>query len=270
MQDRPSAATRAVRRLAGLLPGRRARRELEEARRATRRLQQRLESLRPREDLGYLFVVTYGRSGSTLLQGVLNSIPGYQIRGENRQALRHLHQFHRTVVRERALIRRRQRRRNQQVGGTTTTHPWYGLDNVPVRAALLAARRLALDTLLRPDPETRVTGYKEIRWSASDAPEFVAWLRQVFPGARFVVNTRDLDAVARSKWWADRPDARQDLATRESRILALAEELGDAAFRVHYDDWVADPGALRPLFAWLGEDFDEARVRAVLSVRHSY
>src|SRR5688572_1085508 len=33
--------------------------------------------------LGHLFIVTYGRSGSTLLQGVLNSIPGYLIRGEN-------------------------------------------------------------------------------------------------------------------------------------------------------------------------------------------
>ena len=32
---------------------------------------------------GYTFVVTYGRSGSTLLMGVLNSIPGYCLRGEN-------------------------------------------------------------------------------------------------------------------------------------------------------------------------------------------
>ena len=30
----------------------------------------------PREDLQYLFVVTYGRSGSTLLMGVLNTLPG--------------------------------------------------------------------------------------------------------------------------------------------------------------------------------------------------
>jgi hypothetical protein len=33
------------------------------------------------------FVVTYGRSGSTLLQGLLNSIPRYCIRGENYNAM---------------------------------------------------------------------------------------------------------------------------------------------------------------------------------------
>ena len=29
-----------------------------------------------RDDLSYVFVVTYGRSGSTLLAGILNSVPG--------------------------------------------------------------------------------------------------------------------------------------------------------------------------------------------------
>jgi hypothetical protein len=61
--------------------------------RLTRRVARRLQEgtgPRARRDLGYVFIVTYGRSGSTLLQGVLNSIPGYLVRGENRQALRHL------------------------------------------------------------------------------------------------------------------------------------------------------------------------------------
>jgi hypothetical protein len=39
---------------------------------------------------------------------------------------------------------------------------------------------------------------------------------------------------------------------------------------VHYNDYIADPSALRPLFDWLGEEFDEDRVRAVMEIRHSY
>ena len=35
-------------------------------------------------ELDYVFVMTYGRSGSTLLMGILNSIPGWLLRGENR------------------------------------------------------------------------------------------------------------------------------------------------------------------------------------------
>ena len=49
----------------------------------------------------HVFVMTYGRSGSTLLMGLLNSIPGYLIRGENRHAMRHLYDFHRSGLVER-------------------------------------------------------------------------------------------------------------------------------------------------------------------------
>lgn len=237
-----------------------------------RRLARRLHrpTSDPSRDLGYLFVVTYGRSGSTLLQGVLNSVPGYLIRGENRQALRHLWEFHRTAAQERQRQRRNQEKRGDAVGGHTPTDAFFGIDNFPMQRSLAGIRRLALDTLLRPEPDTRVTGFKEIRWADEDVAAYVEWLRRVFPGARFVINTRDLDDVSQSKWWADRPGAREELRAVESRLLDLATSLGEAGFRVHYDDYAADPSRLRPLFDWLGEEYDEARLRAVLETRHSY
>ena len=128
---------------------------------------------------------------------------------------------------------------------------------------------LVLDTVLRPRPETRVTGFKEIRWYRPDLEEYVAWLREVFPGARFVVNTRDHEQVRRSGWWAKHPESAAELPGIEARMLALAESLGDAAYRVHYDDYVADPSVLEGLYRWLGEPWDEAAVRQVLATRHS-
>jgi hypothetical protein len=216
---------------------------------------------RDRPDLGYLFVVTYGRSGSTLLMGLLNSIPGYLVRGENWDALHHLFRFHRTLAEgsrrwEPSRLRRR-------------THPFFGAGDFPVRKSLEGIRELVLDTVLRPKDDTRVTGFKEIRWYHDDVEEYVAWLREVFPGARFVVNTRDQEEVRRSGWWAKRPENAEALPVIEARILALAEGLGEAAYRVHYNDYVADPAVLRGLFEWLGEAYDEAAVRAVLETRHS-
>lgn len=223
-----------------------------------------------RPSLDYLFVVTYGRSGSTLLQGVLNSIPGYLVRGENRQALRHLWDFHRTATQERQRQRRSQEKRGLEPGSHTTADAFFGIDDFPVRRSLSGIRRLATETLLRPEPDTRVVGFKEIRWAEDDVEEYVAWLRRVFPGARFVINTRDLDDVSQSKWWADDPGAREELAAVETRLLALADSLGDDAFHVRYDEYVADVTRLRPLFEWLGEPWDEERVGRVLATRHSY
>lgn len=221
-------------------------------------------------ELDYLFVMTYGRSGSTLLQGILGSIPGYLIRGENRQVMRHLHEFHRAALGERRTQRRQNVRRERPGNRTSSVHAFFGMDGFPRRVSLRRIRQLALDTLLRPEPDTRVVGFKEIRWEGEDLAEYVAWLRQVFPGARFVVNTRNLDDVSRSQWWAEHPDGRAHLEEVERRILEVAQTLGDDAFRVHYDDWAADPEALRPLFAWLGEPYDAAAVQAVLDRPHSY
>ena len=239
--------------------------ELEDLREQNASLRQRLQRLRrgERDDIGYLFVVTYGRSGSTLVAGLLNTLPGYLIRGENRDALHHLFRFHQTLVTEstrgpKAKLRQR-------------THPFFGIADFPPEKSLAGIRRLVLDTVLRPKPDTRVTGFKEIRWYHPDLEEYVAWLREVFPGARFLVNTRAHADVLRSKWWAE-GDVEQNaehLAVIERRMLALAESLGDAAYRIHYDDYVADPTVLQGLFAWLGEDWDEATVRATMAVRHS-
>jgi hypothetical protein len=149
-------------------------------------------------------------------------------------------------------------------------NPFYGMGDFPVEASIAGSRRLALETLLRPKADTRVTGYKEIRWwRHEDLDAYVGWLREVFPGARFLVNTRDHAAVLRSKWWAKGGDNSEHLADIERRLLATAARLGDAAYHVHFDDYVADPATLAPMFAWLGEEYDEASVRQTMTKKHS-
>ena len=213
-------------------------------------------------DLSYVFVMTYGRSGSTLLMGLLNTIPGYLIRGENDDALRFLFDFHRTCVsRSKHWPVERVRRK---------TDAFYGIGDFPPALSLADTRRLAVDTLLRPRPDTRVTGFKEIRWwRHDDLDAYVAWLREVFPGARFLVNTRNHADVLKSKWWAKGDDNTAHLAEIERRLLETATGLGDAAYRVHFDDYVADPSTLAPMFAWLGEEYDAESVRDTMARKHS-
>ena len=221
----------------------------------------RLERGDSREDLGYLFIVTYGRSGSTLLQGILSSIPGYLIRGENGGVAYQLYRFH-SIAADRSVTK----------GGRwkSPQSAWFGIGGYPQEMAVREMRRLMLTTVIRPEPDSRVVGFKEIRWLQADLHDYVDFLREVFPGARFVVNTRNLDDVAASKWWAEDPEARPTLAAAESRMLGLLEHLGDDAYHIHYDDYAHSPAKLRGLFDWLGEPFDEAQVAEVMAKRHGY
>ena len=67
---------------------------------------------------------------------------------------------------------------------------------------------------------------------AERMPDFLAFMLQVFPGARFVFNTRDLDEVARSKWHARNPNARAELEIVEKQYVEALEPLGDRVYRV--------------------------------------
>lgn len=260
------------RRIADRLPAvSRLLRQRDELAAEVERLRRQLDAERrpARDDLSYVFIVTYGRSGSTLLQGMLDATPGWLIRGENAGSVYHLYKHYRLITERPQSVRKKV--------PTDPTHPWFGLDGYPRRVALRELRALVLDTLLRPEPDTRVTGFKEIRWQSSDLQQYLEFLTELFPGARFVFNTRSHEEVVRS-WqkkgggWAGKDYDGQlaEVARIENLQLSAAEALGDAAYRVHFDDYVADPSVLKGLFAWLGEECDEARLRAVMETRHSY
>lgn len=223
--------------------------------------------------VGHVFVVTYGRSGSTLLQAILNDIDGYCIRGENQNALQHLAQAWITLTDSDEIAKRRRLGADAAAPGIpgfgTPEDPWFGAESI--RPDALAARLGAafVDTVLCPPPGTRVTGFKEIRYSARPGflPRQLGFMRRAFPGARFVFNTRDPEAVARSGWWADLDPARvmAELSAADRAFAAYVERHPDHAMLVHYDTYRDTPEALRGLFAFLEEPFDRDRVAAVMA-----
>src|SRR5687767_11745676 len=62
----------------------------------------------------HIFIVTYGRSGSTLLNGVLNAIPGVCVRGENDNTL---FRIYNALLAAEETVKR---------AAPVPTHPWYG------------------------------------------------------------------------------------------------------------------------------------------------
>ena len=181
----------------------------------------------PRADLRYVFIVSYGRSGSTLVQGVLNSVPGYLIRGENRAAPFRLYQFHQGITAAGDRFSRKEQ--------LTSRDSWYGIDQYKSGEALFR-------------------------------------MRELFPGARFVINTRDHSGVVKSHWWTkmERDAALAQLREHERQFDEMAALLGEQVYRVHYDDYIADRERLTGLFGWLGERFDRAMIDSVMDVRHSF
>ena len=216
---------------------------------------------------GHVFIVTYGRSGSTLLQNLLNSIDGYCIRGENHAALMHLAEAWDAVAHGEVM-------RGHRIDASPTgpDHPWYGAEMVDPEALGRGLADVFTREVLRPPEGTRIAGFKEIRFRMyrPELERYVDFLTRFFAGARFIFNTRDHAAVARSGWWAqmDPEMVRTELEGAEEGFARMRAVLDpDRFIEMHYDDYAGRPEALRPLFDWLGEPFDAGHVARVIDRR---
>ncbi len=215
------------------------------------------------KSLGYVFIITYARSGSTLLQAVLNSTPGVVIRGENGGVLFHLFK---AVDAARATARRGRGKLPQN-----PDRPWFGAGDVRPQALRKALVASFVRTVLNPPEDARVTGFKEIRhtpffMSDDEFAEYVAFLLDSFPASRVVFNSRDATSVSRSGWLKQRNPERviRDVQACDRRFAAALARHPERCFHVQYEDFVADPGRYAELFGFLDLPWDADRVKAVL------
>lgn len=207
---------------------------------------------------GHVFIVTYGRSGSTLLQSVLQSIDGYLIRGENNNALLSLFRSSKRIAN--AKIEHGYRE-------IESFGPWYGIDQADDKTYACKLVAAFVDEVLRPTADTRVLGFKEIRFHEAQGAEFEGYLNFIaehFPSTKFIFNHRNWQDVARSGWWKDcDPKMVEDLVTgADQQFEAYAAQYPERCFSTRYEQFQNNPGAFAPLFEFLGEPFDLEAVTA--------
>jgi hypothetical protein len=217
-----------------------------------------------------IFIITYGRSGSTLLSGLLNSLDGYTIRGENYNLLIPLFNSYRRI--NDAITKH---------GGPQadlTTDPWWGVNEIDPDLYIADLRRMIDNVLIgKLSAPPRVYGFKEIRypWVIDILPEFISFIRKIYPNTGLIFNYRDLDKVMQSGFWAletdeNRRNIRNQISLFEEASRQYAAENREYCFQIRYEDMVDRTGVLKLLFDFLGEYYDEAKVEQVLSVKHSY
>lgn len=213
-----------------------------------------------------VFVITYGRSGSTLLQNFLNALPGHLVRGENANILAPLvRSWHELRISAQAEKMRANRRLSRP------TQPWFGYESIDSDALGRDLADVFARNVLRPEETTRVAGFKEIRWHGE--PELFApmleFLQRYMPAAHFIFNTRDHAEVVRSGWWKTMdPDVvRAELERAEALYSSWQTAHSECSLAMHYNSYIDGPEAWRPLFRFLDIPFDAGAVQDVLDVK---
>jgi hypothetical protein len=221
----------------------------------------------PLPPLRFVFVVTYGRSGSTLVQGLLNTIPRTLVRGENNLFIWPLYQ---SMV----LVREFKR----QFGGpasSSVTSAFYGLRAMRPAHFAAATRDLVVKQLLGPARRSRfdVIGFKEVQWhriGRDEQADFFDFMDEAFPDAKYVLNRRRHEDVLESGFWQGR---RPDRAARAvARVEEIQEHLRttrpERIFDTRYEVLTGDDGAavekqLRGLAEFVVGSCDDALLSAM-------
>lgn len=210
----------------------------------------------------FVFIVTYGRSGSTLLQRMLSTIPKSYILGENVDALAGLFQSYRSA----AIAKRKHGNRRR----SSVADPWRGVHLINPERYNRKLAATFIEEILHPPPNATLVGFKEIRYlEHDDLEEYLDYLRRTFRPCVLVFNRRNADAVAASARRKDHGypnDSAKAVCQFDQRVDAYVSLHRDDCEVVIYDDYIRNPQVLLPLFGRLGACIDEAKLRKVLLV----
>lgn len=186
--------------------------------------------------MGHVFVVTYGRSGSTLLQGLLNALPGTLVRGESEFFLHGLFKGH-------ASLAEVQQKWSGPARTKGSASAFYGADVIDLPTFDEDLRRMVDRQLLgdaNPD-HARWLGFKEVLWhqvTPEETTGFIEFLNAVFPDARYVLHRRNHEHVLVSGFWKkwDDDQARAAVLRVEELQDALAAACPDRVCWTSYEE----------------------------------
>jgi len=223
----------------------------------------------------YVFVVTYGRSGSTLTQGLLNTLPRTLVRGENNLYVLSMFRAER--------LAKTFKKQHSKHGAGSISSAFYGLREMRMAEFARTTGELVTSQLLGgADPrEVDAIGFKEVLWHSVTAEEtdaFFSFMDDAFPGARYVLNQRDHEQVVGSGFWQkfDQDEVMRAILRVEEIQEFLRKTRADQTYDTRYervtspDQAVAD-AELRGLAEFITGSCDEVlleQLRDVLKVGH--
>lgn len=219
-----------------------------------------------------VFIVAQGRSGSTLLLKLLNSINGYNICGENHGALSQLNAFYDSILRTEKLVPKAE---EKNLAYSDLVHlpsrkdnysgfEWY---NVYQLNFIEDKLRELIVGMFNPTQQYRVWGFKEIRFGLGtiynhfniNYEKFASelnFIKQLFPHAKFIFLTRKTENLIKSAWWANNPE--QSKKTLEKQKYLFQEyKSNNSSFCYHvcYHDLVNNTQNLQGMYKFINEEF---------------
>lgn len=207
-----------------------------------------------------ILICATGRSGSTTLQRIINTINNSNINGENWGAINNLLECYANIK-----ITNKCRITNYIEGKTKKKPAWYNsydFENVKnnIKKTILS--------IIVGDNSKEVVGFKEIRYYNNThlINEFI----ELFPNTKVICHIDDdIDRQCRSEWWGNNPEeSKTKLIKNNEQFIKYSENNKNCYLSYMKNLFKVDE--MRKLFEFLNEELDEVKYNYIINNNLDY
>ena len=215
----------------------------------------------------YFTVLSYPRTGSTVIQRVINTSNNFKCIGEKPMAINYMHAFVNSLIDAQTSI---PQSLFPEIPMDDDRNPVFMAHAVDVDSVInyvkAAYVRHVLGVVDSPNigwKENFISSYPDEKLANSE----VMFLRRLFPDLLFILNIRDPGECSRSSIWRFRDSAIEEIANRRKWIKDGAANglFGDNYILLDYDEWSNDSSKLIHPLVSAGMNINPQTVDSIIS-----
>jgi hypothetical protein len=212
-----------------------------------------------------ILICATGRSGSTTMQRIINTIPNTNICGENYGALNSLLEFYHRIKYTTAnyVPGHLNPASYDDLISKNVKPAWYNSYDFQKTVTMI---KILITSLFKKSDTTNIWGFKEIRYDKGDI-KYVKIFKELFPQTKVIIQIREnIKAQSQSSWMKDDKNSLKYLNNLNNVFYKFYQENKDFCYFITFEK-MFDTQQLKNLFKFIEceEVFDENKIRDVLT-----
>jgi len=211
-----------------------------------------------------VLICATGRSGSTTLQRIINTIPGSNICGENYGAINSLIEFYNKLhITSREYVPGHYHPASyEEIISKNVKPAWYNSYKMQEMEQKIKELIIAM---FKKDLNTNLWGFKEIRYDGQNV-HLLSSFRQLFPQTKVIIQVREnIAAQSQSSWHKDDKNAFVKLQQKNTDLWNFYLANRECCYFTTFEKmW--DKTNIQNMFSFIDcrENYDENKVNEVL------
>ena len=211
-----------------------------------------------------VLICATGRSGSTTMQRIINTIPNSNICGENFGAINSLLEFYRRI--KTTTIDYVPGHMNpasyENIISKNVKPSWYNSYNFNNMVQMI---RITIINMFKNKDSTNVWGFKEIRYDSGNI-DYIKDFKELFPQTKVIIQFREnIQAQSKSGWFKEEKNAVAFLNKTTKQLINFAMQNKEWCFLNSFER-MFDKTNLQNMFTFIdcGEKYNEKEIDDIL------